>query len=129
MTASTLYRGTAYWHLAVRICGRLIADGGRTHTAKIRNLGLKLGITDPLPPRADGTSRGSRRGVAARRAMQSLEELGLVKRDGMYLLADNLGDVAAWLADELDAYFPSTSDEFVPVGGLDRLNTTPEVDH
>lgn len=99
---SGLFRGSADWRLAIRICGRLIADDGTIRGADAREIARKVGFEGTLPKRGNGASRGSKAGVAVYRVMRALEELDLARRAGEDVEAVNLADIAAWVADELD---------------------------
>lgn len=101
---SELRRGSREWQLAVRTAGYLIARGGRVPAVKLRGIAANtFGFEGSLPKKPNGTSRGSVAGLAVSRVARAFVELDLVRRDGDDLVADDLADVAAWLADELEA--------------------------
>lgn len=97
-----LYPGSAHWKLAVRLCGRLIADDGVTLGLKGRRLARAVGFEGEVTRRPNGHTRGTRAAQALCRVMRALEELKLARRDDKHIVAVNLPDIAAWLADELD---------------------------
>lgn len=96
------YRGSRLWRLAVRICGRLILDDGRTLNNKARNIACTMGWDNSeRQHKVNGKSKGTRAAQAVGHAVWKLRQLDLVKRDGDALVALDLADVAAWVADEL----------------------------
>jgi hypothetical protein len=102
MSVSDLLPGTGHWDLAVRICGRLIGEGGRMPNETAVAIAKAIGISGQLSRRPDGRSRGSRHGQAVARVVSALRDLDLVYRDDGDIVAKDLADVAAWVADELD---------------------------
>jgi hypothetical protein len=113
-TPHRLRRGSGRWWLAIRICGRLIADKGTTHTSKARNIAKTMGMTGTAR-RANGTSRGSNAADSVYRVIRHLKELDLVRREGEQITAIDLAELAAWVADELAEYADYT--ETAPTEG------------
>ena len=91
--ASELYSGGKEWQLAVRLCGRLIADGGRTRRVKVHAIAREVGYDDGTPHHtAGGKSRGTRAAQAIYVVMLALEELGLARRDGPFVVVADLAE-------------------------------------
>lgn len=99
-----LQPGSRTWQLAIRIAAQLIVDCGHSRGAPLRRIADSLGWSVAPRQRPDGTNRGSRAGEAVSHAVRALATLELVERDGADVRALDVGDLAAWLADELDEH-------------------------
>lgn len=99
---SDLYPGSREWQLAVRLCGRLIADGGRTRRVKVVRIAAELGFGREVQHRHNGRSRGTRAAQVISSVMRAFETLKLANREGVFLIADDLASVADWVAAELE---------------------------
>ncbi len=96
-----LRRGSTYWLVEVRLCGRLIADSGAARVRKANDFAREVGFRGASQT-VDGQPLGSRSGVAVSRVVRALRDLGLVRRHEDLIVADDLAELAVWLADELD---------------------------
>jgi hypothetical protein len=85
----------------VWLAALLIAHGGRVSGNEARSLARRLGYEGQLSRKLDGRNRGSIPGRMVQQAAKRLRLEGLVHRDGADIVAEDLADLADWLADEL----------------------------
>jgi hypothetical protein len=91
--------------LTVRLAAMMIAYDGRLPAAKAKNMAKRCGFIGELPHKPTGEARGQICSVVIRRAAAELLDEGLIRRDGLDWVADDLSAVAAWLAEVVDGEY------------------------
>ncbi len=88
--------------LEIRLVALLIAYNGRLPAVEARRFArTHLDLGGSLGYRPNGQNRGSRASAAIYKAVKLLRSEGLADRDGDDIVADDLTDLADWLADRL----------------------------
>lgn len=95
--------GTRPWRLGIRLAGQLVADGGRTSVRAAQALAQRTEYTQNLT-RADGRDKGKASTRAVTDVLRWFEREELAREEGGVIIADDLADVTAWIADELEGH-------------------------
>ncbi len=89
------------WRLGIRLAGQLIADGGRTTIADAQRLARRTEYTQ-VERRSDGSNKGAASTRRTTDAVRWLARHNLVTETDGVIVASDLPDLAAWIADELE---------------------------
>lgn len=95
--------GTRAWRMGIRLAGQLVADGGRTSVASAQDLAKRTEYTQVMK-RSDGSNKGLASTRAVTYAVRWLADEGVARQGGGHIVTDDMSDLAAWLADELEEH-------------------------
>lgn len=86
----------------IRLAALLVAYAGRLPVAEVRRLFRSIGIDGPAGRKPNGSNIGSRTGVTLHSALKKLRAEGLADRVGDFFVADNLLDLAEYIAERIE---------------------------